>query len=649
MLSDSRFASLDPLLFDLDADGNFLVAVRISNPPSPDTHDLVKIDAGTGAFALDTASIDLLVPGVPGGGQFFRAFAAGGATDLFVGRANPGQLGVVRRTAPPTGALLALTPPVADIVFVDPAASPGQVEIEILETIVVGDALDLLPGIFLSIDETIVVDDDVVLLPGVLLEIQETIAVDDGLEVEVALHNTLIGVNVLVRLRDELTGLDRVQVLFPLVTRSGLTTFTTRMDGPAPPPGFVAGDPPIVYDVTTTAGFEGMVTVCLDLTAQRFTGPAPRIFHFEGTSWVDRTVSIDEAAQLVCGSVQTLSPFALFQATDRTAPVTTIAASPGPNAAGWNRTDVALTFTAADPPDGTGIKRVQVSLSGAHTGTVTDISGPIVLSAEGTTTVTYFAEDNAGNVEPAKTLVVRIDRTPPVVAFGDPLPAPNEHGWHRSDVTLLISAHDTGSGLPGPVAASLVLSGEGRAVTGAVTIADNAGNSITAVSRPVSIDKTPPELAVQFDPRALDVAVLGRDDLSGPLKPSSSRSNASGWWPTTDATIANGPAAGDGSGLRTYVVEDLAGNVLEMSMNVVPHRGHERGNGSHRLEARVMTLQYRRRERRPGTAQRAGIYLACRPSRPRDARESVNEHGDRRPPPHRRGRIRQHAREDDDP
>ena len=278
----------------------------------------------------------------------------------------------------------------ADIVFVDPAASPGQLAIEILETIVVGDALDLLPGIFLSIDETIVVDDDVVLLPGVLLQIQETIAVNDGLEVEVALHNTLIGVNVLVRLRDELTGLDRVQVLFPLVTRSGLTAFTTRMDGPAPPPGFVAGDPPIVYDVTTTAGFEGMVTVCLDLTAQRFTGPTPRIFHFEGTSWVDRTVSIDEAAQLVCGSVHTLSPFALFQATDRTAPVTTIAASPGPNAAGWNRTDVALAFTAADPPDGTGIKRVQVSLSGAHTGTVTDISEPIVLSAEGTTTVTYF-------------------------------------------------------------------------------------------------------------------------------------------------------------------------------------------------------------------------------------------------------------------
>ena len=183
-------------------------------------------------------------------------------------------------------------------------------------------------------------------------------------------------------------------------------------------------------------------------------------------------------------------------------------------------------------------------------------------------------------------------------------------------------------------------------MTGAVTMTDNAGNSITAVSRPVSIDKTPPELAVQFDPRALDVAVLGRDDLSGPSKPSSSQSNASGWRP---ATRRHDCEWGDGSGLRTYVVEDLAGNVLEMSMNVVPPRGHERGNGSHRLEARVKTLQYG-----SGNAARAPrnelvFHLACRPSRPRDAPESVNEHGDRRPPPHRRGRLRQQAREDDDP
>ena len=35
-------------------------------------------------------------------------------------------------------------------------------------------------------------------------------------------------------------------------------------------------------------------------------------------------------------------------------------------------------------------------------------------------------------------------------------------------------------------------------------------------------------------------------------------------------------------------------------MRVLPHCGHERGNGSHRLEARVMTLQYG-----SGTAGRA--------------------------------------------
>ena len=38
------------------------------------------------------------------------------------------------------------------------------------------------------------------------------------------------------------------------------------------------------------------------------------------------------------------------------------------------------------------------------------------ITAEGTTTLTYFATDNAGNAEAKKTLVVRIDRSAPTVS-----------------------------------------------------------------------------------------------------------------------------------------------------------------------------------------------------------------------------------------
>jgi hypothetical protein len=42
----------------------------------------------------------------------------------------------------------------------------------------------------------------------------------------------------------------------------------------------------------------------------------------------------------------------------------------------------------------------------------------ISISTEGATTISYYATDNAGNVESAKTLVVKIDKTPPTLSFG---------------------------------------------------------------------------------------------------------------------------------------------------------------------------------------------------------------------------------------
>jgi hypothetical protein len=50
----------------------------------------------------------------------------------------------------------------------------------------------------------------------------------------------------------------------------------------------------------------------------------------------------------------------------------------------------------------------------------------VTISAEGTTVLSYFATDTAWNQESAKTLTVRIDKTPPVI-FG--LPAPGCTIW----------------------------------------------------------------------------------------------------------------------------------------------------------------------------------------------------------------------------
>jgi hypothetical protein len=105
-------------------------------------------------------------------------------------------------------------------------------------------------------------------------------------------------------------------------------------------------------------------------------------------------------------------------AADTTPPTTTAGADPAPNASGWNSGDVTVTLAATDEAGGSGVKQIAYALAGAQTGgaTVAGAQTTVKVTAEGTTTLTYFATDQAGNVETTKTLVVRIDRSAPSVS-----------------------------------------------------------------------------------------------------------------------------------------------------------------------------------------------------------------------------------------
>src|SRR5206468_584770 len=69
-----------------------------------------------------------------------------------------------------------------------------------------------------------------------------------------------------------------------------------------------------------------------------------------------------------------------------------------------------------------GVKQISTSLSGAQTGTsvIAGDSAQVTISAEGVTTVSFYATDNAGNVESAKTLQVKIDKTVPTITINAP-------------------------------------------------------------------------------------------------------------------------------------------------------------------------------------------------------------------------------------
>jgi beta-propeller repeat-containing protein/HYR domain-containing protein len=137
---------------------------------------------------------------------------------------------------------------------------------------------------------------------------------------------------------------------------------------------------------------------------------------------------------------------------DTTPPVTTALPSPMPNASGWNSGDVMVTLSATDTDSE--ILQITYSASGAQFIASTTAPGEttsVLITAEGVTTITFFAVDTAGNQEDPKTVIVQIDRTPPTIT------AP-------PDVTV-----GTGPG------ATLCNSAVPDAILGMATASDNSG------------------------------------------------------------------------------------------------------------------------------------------------------------------------------
>jgi hypothetical protein len=106
-------------------------------------------------------------------------------------------------------------------------------------------------------------------------------------------------------------------------------------------------------------------------------------------------------------------------ASESTLPTTAAIPTPRPDSYGWNNTSVTVRLNASDGTGGSGVEEIEFSLSGAENLALQAVAGntaSVTISAQGLTTLTYFATDHAGNQGTAKTLTVQIDETPPVVA-----------------------------------------------------------------------------------------------------------------------------------------------------------------------------------------------------------------------------------------
>lgn len=133
------------------------------------------------------------------------------------------------------------------------------------------------------------------------------------LTISYSVVNTATGSNVPVEPVDTTTGLPSpIDLNFSSVTGGGTTTVSSSTHGPPPPNGFKIGTPPTYYDISTTATFSGMVSVCINYSGASYHNENNlKLWHFNSATnqWENITTSLDTVNNVICGEATSLSPF----------------------------------------------------------------------------------------------------------------------------------------------------------------------------------------------------------------------------------------------------------------------------------------------------------------------------------------------------
>lgn len=173
---------------------------------------------------------------------------------------------------------------------------------------------------------------------------------------------------------------------------------------------------------------------------------------------------------------------------DLTAPIITPTVTPAPNAAGWNNTDVTVSWNLSDPTSGIDL--------------ATDVGcGTVTLTTEAAGTTLTCTTANGAGIFASASVTIKIDKTAPTLTFGAASPAPNAAGWNSTNVSFSYTTADNLSGVASATPASPVtITTEGAGLTASVVVTDVAGNSATFTTPPVNIDKTPPVVTPTVSP-----------------------------------------------------------------------------------------------------------------------------------------------------
>ncbi|MEA4811770.1 MAG: DUF1906 domain-containing protein [Anaerolineaceae bacterium] len=217
-------------------------------------------------------------------------------------------------------------------------------------------------------------------------------------------------------------------------------------------------------------------------------------------TWGGYTINID--------SNVLLGPVAYPAIGDTIPPQTQLSFSGTPGENGYYKSGGNISLSAEDRQSGLKATYYQI-----NDGAKTIYTAPFPLNENRDYKITYYSEDNKGNMESPKTALISIDTAAPTLAVALKGDIIGNTGWYGSPVTLDIKAADNFSGVAGsqyninggawvdlPTGQTALLSVNGQNMNLGVRSKDKAGNLSAVVYNKVSIDTEAPANPSYADP-----------------------------------------------------------------------------------------------------------------------------------------------------
>ena len=188
--------------------------------------------------------------------------------------------------------------------------------------------------------------------------------------------------------------------------------------------------------------------------------------------------------------------------------------------------------------------------------TLSAISGPLAAFGLGERTASCSYTDGGELTASASVTFTIVDTGDPTIVLQSRTPAANADGWNNTDITLVWSCSDTGSGVvDATVTVTVSAEGAGQSATGSCV--DNAGNSGSDTQSGISIDKTAP--TISDDGPTGDLGLNGWY-VSPVVNTFTASDNLSGVAGTNPVSPSTGSAEGVGITVNSGPFSDLAGN-----------------------------------------------------------------------------------------